>query len=227
MICISYFFTGCGKETDRQTFELDVIDKLPEKWKYFAVDAVENFLYQYSDRYDKSFLNVIEKEYPELFEKYRMIMRQFMDTWEAYQCSSESDKYNQLVKKFSELNRLQAKQLKDREEQAEESLKGISNRELGITTEMLSKEKKIMDDKYSLCIQLLVADKYEHYSFTIKNISEKDENLSMSKVAILYLYFKELPEIEVYFYKDPDNSNWVSFYSKINFGNYYIRKYYK
>jgi len=217
------FFTGCSKDIDRQTFEIEILERLPDTWKFYAVDAVENFLYQESDKYQHSLADIIEKESPDLLEKYRSAL----SAMEAYRCSSESDSHNQLVKKVSELKRTLAQQSKQYEERTEERLKGITNRDLGITPEMEEEELKIREEKYQLCIHLIQRDMYDDYWFTLNKIATRDDGFSISKVAILFLYFNNLPKMEVYFYKDPDNYNWVSFYSMIDFLEYYVSKHVK
>jgi hypothetical protein len=217
------FIIGCGRDTDRQTFEMEILERLPDTWKYYAVDAVENFLYQESDRYQHSLADIIERKSPDLLEKYRLAV----STLESYRCSSESDAHNKLVKKLSELKRIQTQQSKQYEERAEELLKGIANRDLGINPEMEEKQQKIMEEKYRLSIQLIEIDMYDDYWFTLKEIAAKDDNFSISKVAILFIYLEKLPKLEVYFYKDPENYGWVSFYSMIDFLEYYVRKHVK
>ena len=224
VILLVGFIFGCGKDSSRQLFELEIINELPDKWKYFAVDAVEDFLNQSSNRYDQPLLYVIEKKYPDLFEKYRSVKRECLDAWEGYQCSSESDKYNRLVKKILELQRLQAKQLKDKRKQSEEFDKTDVKREPRISPDIEAKRKKVIEEKYELCLQLLNRNNYDDYRFTIYNIGEKDEYLSVNKIAILYIYFSGLPNIEVYFYKDLENSNWTHFYTTIDIMQYYLNK---
>lgn len=218
IIFIFWFIAGCGGDTDRQTFKEDVIDRLPDTWKYFAIEGIENFLNKNSDRYDKSFLDIIGEKSPDLVEKHLLTL----SIWEAYQSSSESEAYNKLVKRILELKRVQTKQSKALEKRLEESLKSIRNRDIGITEDVEKKLNKLIEDKFRLSLQLVNREKYDNCWYTIETL--KADGLKLLSVAILEIYFNGLPTMEIYFYKDPENGNWLSFCSRIKFYEYYKLK---
>ena len=84
-----------------------------------------------------------------------------------------------------------------------EESSNISNEDLGINPEM---EIKLSEEKYKICLQMLTREKYDHIWFTLKEIKKSDDDdFSLEKIAILYIYFKKLPKIEVYFYQNPEN----------------------
>lgn len=209
VLCGILCLTGCGNNTDRERFQMDVIDTLPHTWKYYATDAVETLLYNESERYQHSSRDIIEKQFPDLLERYQSVA----STVESYRCSSESYGQNQLVKKISELRKIQAQRSKEDEKRAAQLLKGLTNSRLGITPEMEKKHQAIKEEKYEMSLQLLERDMYDDFWFALREFGGRDDSLSLSKVGILYVYFKRLPKLEVYFYKDPDNHKWVAFYS--------------
>ncbi len=217
IIFIFWFIAGCGGDNDRQTFKEQIIDRLPDTWKYFAIDGIENFLNNSSDRYKKSFLEIIGEKYPDLVEKHRLAIR----IWEDYQSSSESDAYNKLIKKILELKKIQEKKSEALEKRLEESLKGINNR-IGITGEVEQKLKKLIENQYELSLQLLNREKYDDCWYEIETL-ESDE-FKLLSVAVLDIYVYRLPTIEVYFYTDPESGIWLSFYSRIKFREYYRLK---
>ena len=93
---------------------------MPDTWKYYAIDAIEQFLSENSDRYNKSLLDVIKDRDPKLVEKYFLI-------WEEYQYSSDSETYNKLVKRLIELSRYQAGESNKKDIQVNQALKNIKN----------------------------------------------------------------------------------------------------
>jgi hypothetical protein len=163
-IIILLFCVSCGDMKERQNFKADVIERLPEIWKDFAVDAVENFLNQNSNRYDKPFIEVIEEISPELAKNYYLIIR----AWETYQISSDSESHNRLVKKMLELKIFQSEEVKALESHLEETFKNITEEDLGITEEVRDFFEKVKEEKYEISLQLLNRKKYDNYWFTVK-----------------------------------------------------------
>lgn len=209
------FIGGCGVDTERKTFQDDIVEHLPENFQYFVIEAVENFLSKNSERYDKTLLDVIGTESPDLAAKYRMIL----NIWEQYQCSSEADVYNQLVKRILELKRCQAKQDEILEKIFDESIK---EHRTALTPDIDKKINRIAKEKYELGLQLINRKKYDNYWYRIESI--KDGGSKLLSYAVLELYFNGLPTIEVFFFNDPENGNWLSFYSRIKFYEYFSLK---
>lgn len=138
--------------------------------------------------------------------------------------SSNSETYTKLVKETLEIYNSWENKIDRDEMRAKEELSKISNEDLGINPEM---EIKLSEEKYKICLQMLSREKYDDIWFTLKEIKKSDDDFSLEKIAILYIYFIKLPKIEVYFYQNPENISWRMFYSTIDFTEYFMKSHIK
>lgn len=212
-------FSSCSFRSDNEAFKQYITEELLHLWKYFAADAIHIFLIDNSNSYDVSILESIHKRSPQLAQKYDEILKVMKQS----RTEGGSEIYKKLVNLKDEVRGKQAAEVKKEREEFEKELEGLvifSDKDLGITEEL----KSHTEEKYALCIKVLGRNSFDNYWFTIKNISVKNEISFLSNIAVLYIYFHGLPNLQVYFYRDPETTRWVSFYSSFDFSAYFYAK---
>lgn len=206
-------FSSCSARRDRKSFEICVIEELPHSWKSFALDAIDNFIYENSESYDATIRETISTKSPELAQKYDEILT----ILECYRSNNSSVYHKKLLNLSHELRKKQNTELKKEREKTEKELP--TNQDLGITKEMEAELEKVKEEQYALCIKILERTDFDYHLFTIKDISVEDtlSSLFIEKIAILKISLKGLPDLEVYFFNDTETCSWTSFYSYVNF----------
>jgi len=209
ILSLVFVLVNCTSQKEKD-FKFYIIDNLPNTWKYFAITGIERFLADNSKSYDITIRQSLNKNLPELTQSYDDILK----TWEENQVEGGSETFKKLVYLKNELD------IKLNEEHEKKLVKfnnfwemnGPSNEDLGISKDDEELQEKLKDKQYSLLIKVLEKENFENFWYRIEKFSKKDEYFFINNVAILRIYFDRLPYLEVYFYEDPINYNWYSFW---------------